>query len=428
MLEIIYNNMAQYDELLKNTEEGKEKLEKISGINISELILPIDDIVKNLMKYENEFLTDDDVNLMVDGFSDNSPILKDLENIKQEGDTPYKQKLISNSINKIKEDIEKAGILPLAKDNFYFKKAKDLASELVEKIMNFLRKVKELLQELVYAVVNLVSAIPGGILMLMPFAFNVPGMISLIMTVLTSISSLKSKCADVLENYKFFDKLEIIFSRPSLNIISYIINTLHTVLVDIICGTLIKSTEFIDEAFNKIREIISKDGDNAKKICKRLKKLKYIYKKKDKWLIDVNYNKEKPDSIDPDDADEIESILETWEVFDVEACGNCGIRCDSTGIRRKEDMNEILNKIDEFSSEVENLNEKIPSDKSKFDLILQNENDYQEYVYDISLPNGEKIIGLTEEELQFYLDKYNVIYSDNTKYTYSIDYEPLIKI
>ena len=42
----------------------------------------------------------------------------------------------------------------------------------------------------------------------------------------------------------------------------------------------------------------------------------------------------------------------------------------------------------------------------------------EEYiVFDVELPNGEKIIGLTEEEVEGLRSTYNVIFSDNTKFS-----------
>ena len=50
------------------------------------------------------------------------------------------------------------------------------------------------------------------------------------------------------------------------------------------------------------------------------------------------------------------------------------------------------------------------------------------FVYDIELPNGEYILGLTEDEFQFYKNTYNVIYSNNIIYKYGYsNLSPMMK-
>lgn len=425
--------MGQYDKLLININKAQEDIQKMSALPLDKLTLENKDIVKNMLANDMPKLEKEDIDIMVDGFKTFGNNALDfageklsqaeeaLKSMVDQGDTPFKIKQIKD---KIKQAIEDQDIFPLAIDSAYYEKAKELKNELVEKILGFVRKVKELLTDFVNMIVSLATTIPGAALMLAPFAFNVPGMITLLFNFLMLISKFITKCIDVREKFRKFNKINLIFSDGALELVASVINKLYEVLVESICKPFklifggIKAT--IDDLISKT---IDNDGKSARKVCRKLKKLDYIRKVPPlygDWEINTDID-------DEDDLDEIEFLIGPIDGSDPEV-GSWKLKSNwqSKGVcvERKLDLKSLVEdgvvvggkkiKIQDIESQIDNFMVDLDIPSKIEDINL----DEYTYVYDVELPNGEIILGLSEDEFDFYQDKYIILYS-NSKYRYS---------
>jgi hypothetical protein len=268
--------------------------------------------------------------------------------------------------------------------------------------MEFVRKVVELVKEIAFAVVTIGTSISGGVGMLAPFAFNVPGMITMILDIIMLLLSLKSKALDALSIFPFFSVLNVLCSEAALNTISAILSKLYRILKNSILSILLSIEDFIKRAISAIKNSTSsdKEGRRARTIARRLRSMEYL-----------------PNNdfvrVDEDDIDEVERILEDWEVV------KTGKYIDQTKIEAT--LGEVKRKvsIDELLKELDNLDNVVVNVKDLTGISGDFEENVNEdiVVIDVELPKGEKIIGLSEEELDGLRSTYNVIFSENTRYT-----------
>jgi hypothetical protein len=165
---------------------------------------------------------------------------------------------------------------------------------------------------------------------------------------------------------------------------------------------LLSIEDFIKRAISAIKNSTSsdKEGRRARTIARRLRSMEYL-----------------PNNdfvrVDEDDIDEVERILEDWEVV------KTGKYIDQTKIEAT--LGEVKRKvsIDELLKELDNLDNVVVNVKDLTGISGDFEENVNEdiVVFDVELPNGEKIIGLSEEELDGLRSTYNVIFSENTRYT-----------
>lgn len=478
-----------YEKLLQNITESRSKIEGFSGLDIRSLLLSDSEVVKNLIHNDSPSLDKDDINLIVDGFKSSSykkdnteeklSLLKDqslnllsdlqkesnklsttdkelsnkmneqikdsktkLDNIiskteqdiidlKNEGNTPYKSKLIDESLV---EQMKTQSTSPMPTNSPYYSKAKKLKNLIIEKVSEFIYKVIDLIVDCVLALINMAASIPGGILMLSPFAFNAPGMVSLITSVIQIILNVCGKYKNTLSYFSYFEDLNLVLPEPFLTIISEILNVLFS-LINTIFGAF-NLNEFIGKAKETITSNCSneKNAEMSNKVVKRLRKLKYFYIDKNMWYEDINYLKKKSNGermaamVSEEDEDEVESLLKDWTIISIDK------KTGGVVIKRKNsncsevlalldniNVNSDLLKVDTGSLKINNTEIIIPDFKNLLsnDKIKEDAKNIDIYVYDIQMPNGQIIFGLTEEELNYYKDKFLIIYSNDTKFEYS---------
>jgi len=416
-----------YNKLLQDITSIEGELgSAIPGFDINQFLLDDKEIVKKLIADENPAMPPADIELMTDGFKNlgtntdatdeeaqdtaSRPGLgltsqgisqseDQLTNLSELGDTPFKKNLIDESI---KKQVDTQKQYPLTEDSPYYKKARSLKATIKQKIMEFVRKVVELVKEIAFAVVTIGTSISGGVGMLAPFAFNVPGMITMILDIIMLLLSLKSKALDALSIFPFFSVLNVLCSEAALNTISAILSKLYRILKNSILSILLSIEDFIKRAISAIKNSTSsdKEGRRARTIARRLRSMEYL-----------------PNNdfvrVDEDDIDEVERILEDWEVV------KTGKYIDQTKIEAT--LGEVKRKvsIDELLKELDNLDNVVVNVKDLTGISGDFEENVNEdiVVFDVELPNGEKIIGLSEEELDGLRSTYNVIFSENTRYT-----------
>jgi hypothetical protein len=390
-----------FNNLMKTIDKVENK--PIPGVfDISSMLLPTNEVVKNILIMEDN-LSKEDAELMVEGFAGNtgkkkSKSEKEIDSLKDEADTKYKGELIKKSVDDNKNSLTDTDTgAPLSSKSPYHKKAKEILLLIKEKVTQFFRKVKELIKEIVSVTVSIVSSIPGAGLMVSPFAFNVPGMITMLMQMIQLISMLASKVADLVGFFKYFKMLPLVLSPANLNKVSSLINTSY--------GGVSKAFSPLQKSidkFNKASQSTIKSKTNEEKqgrtITSRLRKIKYINWQINKYTIQRS-------KVEEDDLDELEDILEQWEVVRLNNRRNAVRRkkvLDSNG--KEVNINDLLNLLDEL---VDDIQQNLPEVSEEDDVI-----------YDVRFSDGRNLFGVTRKEVEDLESTYNIIYSDNVKYSF----------
>lgn len=391
---------SQMDKLLENIESAEKNL-KAPGFDMNKYLLPDSEVVKNLIAIRNPNMKKGDINLMVDGLGgtgEQSESIKNMEKLVDDVDTPFKKKQISDTVEDAKNNLDKTGI-PLPKSDFMYEEGKDLKRMMIEKSFEFVRKIQELIQDIAFAAIALSQSIPGSILLIItpvfPVpAFNIPGMITMLMNIILTLNSLKSKCADVKGIFVYFSKIRIVCSEKDANTVAGILNGFNKTLDTTIFSFTSKIDAFVGSASSAMKSSLdpSKEGKKVRTITKQLRKMDY--------LPNNNFS-----DVDEDDEDGVNNILEEWEVID---------RTNRTkAVRRKKESKDALDNALSSINKLDNVNNEL----KELTSINEPEGEpTQITVYDVEFPDGKIVKGLTKDQVDGYTKTYNVIYSPNVKF------------
>lgn len=377
--------------------------QSIPGIpDIKSLLLPTEEVVKNMLIAESG-LSKEDAELMIYGFQNSKSIIKsEIEEIYNEGDTLYKESNIRKSVEEqIKEISDTDTGAPLSSNSPYHKAARTLLSTMLDKLKQFFRKIKELGIEIGSTMVSIVSSMPGASLMVSPFAFNVPGMITMLMQMISLLSMLRSKMSDLTSYFKHFKELHLVLSPKDLDSVSSLIDSSYKATTLSFEPLESAIEKFIAKSKSRIEKKYNEDK-MSKKVTSRLRKLKYIRWYKSRYLIDIEYTK-----VDEDDIDEIEDILEQWDVININNY--------KVAVKRKQylDINDEPIDLMDLISNLDKLTE--VSDNISLDLKPSTQNDI---LYDVVFDGGDILMGLSTDEVEGLRIKYDVIYSPDIKFNY----------
>lgn len=390
-----------------------DKVEKkpIPGVfDISSMLLPTNEVVKNILIMEDN-LSKEDAELMVEGFAGNtgkkkSKSEKEIDSLKDEADTKYKSELIKKSVDDNKNSLTDTDTgAPLSSKSPYHKKAKEILLLIKEKVTQFFRKVKELIKEIATVTVAIVSSIPGAGLMVAPFAFNVPGMITMLMQMIQLISMLASKVADLVGFFKYFKMLPLVLSPDNLNKVSSLINTSYRG-VSKAFSPLQKSIDKFNGVSKNVINSKSNSEKFGKSVTKRLRKINYI-KWNDATSLSPPFNQYiiQKSKVKEDDLDELEDILEQWEVVRLNNRRNAVRRKKLIDVNGdKVNIDDLLGLLDDLVGDIQ---QNLPEVSEEDDVI-----------YDVRFSDGRNLFGVTRKEVEDLESTYNVIYSDNVKYSF----------
>jgi hypothetical protein len=395
--------MSNYELLLSNLDKLEKNISILSenSLSLDKYFLPTNDIIKNLIKIENPYLSSDDINLMVDGFGSKedlenirngssistSKTINDLLDLENQVDSESKSLIVSNIVDNSLSDIESLN----TPSDTYYQKAEDIKNDIKNSFDIFQQKAKDLLLETNISSLMIINSIPGSILSgsVAPFVPNIPGAISSISNVMITLVGLKSKFISLLPELKKVKKINLILNKNGVNIISGFLNALITLLLGPIINILKAIKEFIKRAISALLSHTEarKEEKRARKIAKQLRNYKY--------LPNNNFN-----SVDEDDKDDIELILEEWEVVEVGAKkpGKLG------KVKRKNSIEETLSKLDDLSNQLDDFENLVPSIDTP---------DNTELLYDVELSNGDILLGLNINEVNALSSKYELIFASS---------------
>jgi hypothetical protein len=397
--------MSNYEILLSNIDKLEENILILSEnpISLSKFLLPTNEIIKKIIMIENPLISTDDIALMVDGFGSK----EDLDNIRN-GITTTTSKTFNELLDleaQAGSDIKYEEIKQLVNDSIgelvtyplnnpsdtYFQKAEELKLDIKNSFDIFQQKTKDLLTEVNISSLMIANSIPGSLLSgsITPFVPNIPGAISNISNVMLVLKSLKSKFISILPELKNIKKINIILTSKGVNVISGFLNGLISLLNGLILNILKKINDFINLAINSLLSHINstKEEKRARKIARQLRNYKY--------LPNNNFNQ-----VDDEDKDDVELILQEWEVVEVgsKKPGKIG------KVKRRNSIEDSLSKLNDLSNQLNDINDLLPT----LDV-----DDEFETLYDVELANGEKLLGLTIQEVNSLSSKYELIFASS---------------
>ncbi len=400
--------MSNYSKLLNNLELLEENINNLSSnpFSIDKYLLPTDKIIKNIILIENPYISTGDIDIMIDGFGTTEE-LKDIRN----GISKSKSKTIDNILDiesEVDSEVKSSAISKIIDDSLsesnayslnnptdvYFQKADNLKKELVNSFNVFQSKSKDLLLETNISTLMITNSIPGAILSgsVAPFVPNIPGAISVISNVMITLTQLKSKFISLLPELKNLKKINLILSGSGLNIVSSFLNNLISLLIGPIFKVLMLVSDFIKNAIGSLLKHTDskKEQKRARQIAKKLRSYDYLPKN--------DYT-----SVDADDIDDVELILEEWTVVDVGAKkpGRLG------KVKRKVNLNDSLKILEDSLSTIDDFKELLP-DLNNIDSI--DTIDSSSIVYDVELSNGEILYGLTIEDVNLLKENYEITF------------------
>lgn len=370
--------------------------ESVDGVDLNKLFLPNKEIVKLIIRQRNGKISKDDIDLMVNGFPANGLLKGDLStlvDIKNKMDTPFKRRFVENTINDFKKNFSKYNI-PIDENDEMYKDAENMKRMFKQKLREFVRKGKELIEDSTFATISLSQSVPGSIQLVvtptfpMP-SFNISGMMTMIISVLLSMKSIISKYLDFREIIPYFDVIYMLLGKKDANKIAGIINSIYNTVNAILDGIINRVRDFINVILSLFKSLLDprEEAKRAKKVQKQLKKLKYL----------PNNNMSK---VDEDDVDSVNAILDEWEVVDNST--------EDRLLRRKKEARDTIEQARNELNKLENINNELEElTNIKEDITIEDE---ETIVYDIELPDGKIIKGLTRDEIKNYEINYNILY------------------
>jgi hypothetical protein len=385
-----------------------------SNFDISKSFLPNEEVIKNIIKSQYPQYDDDVLNMMVGLTSSlsglTSSIASSLSGLTSSiassasgltSSIASSASGLTSSISKENQDLKdftkKNNIWPLPKDSSYHKESEKKKSEIKEAVMLMVKEQEEILDELVKVSIQTSSSIAGASLLISPPSFNVPGAISLILLVVTSIGVLISKILSTIENLAPLKYLPLVLPEDKYDSIVAPINISVLILI-----SLYDSTRVLQKLIDKLMSALKKkiktsnsvvtqekscallvvDLDNLKKakvgaarLVGRSRPTKSQLEKQAKLIEEKKAEiKECRDKVD---------ILKNSENLSLDPLS----------------LNEILNTIDPLNEMRE---------------ISEVNTQFLSYVYDVHLPDGSVITNLSDVELESIRSKYNLIFDNRS--------------
>lgn len=264
---------------------------------------------------------------------------------------------------------------PLSEGHSFYKEAQTIKEDVKRSAALVMAHKKELLNNIISSSTLLASSIPGMALMISAPPWNVPGAMSLGATVLSVLNDLIAKSVKVINNIQPLKKMYLVMSEKKFDAIVRILNPIISVLIAIL-NPIEKIRNFISKLINRLKGLVS-----AKSCRKQLRQIRREIRRKTIAKI-LERKKEEKKEI----QEEIDDLKERLK----SVMNDCGKK---TNI--EQDIDKLNSLVDEINSESDRWIETL-----RF-----------ETVYDVQLPNGDILIGLSEEELTNLKKDYTIIFN-----------------
>jgi hypothetical protein len=384
-----------------------------SNFDISKSFLSDEEVIKNMIKSQYPQYDDNVLNLMVGLTSSAASTLSGLTSSVAStlsGLTSSVASTLSgltssvastasgltSSISKENQDLkdftEKNKIWPLPKDSSYHKESEKKKSEIKKAVMLMVKEQKEILDELVKVSIQTGSSIAGASLLISPPSFNVPGAVSLILLVVTSIGVLISKILSTIENLAPLKYLPLVLPKDKYDSIVAPINTSVLILI-----SLYDSTKVLQKLINKLMSALKKKIRTTNPVTTQEKSCELLVTDLS-GLEKAKFGRGRPTKL------QLEKQAKLIEEKKAE-------------IKECRDKVDILKKSENLSLESLTLSEILNTIDPLNELreIAEVNTQFLSYVYDVHLPDGSVITNLTDIELENIRSKYNLIFDNKSR-------------
>lgn len=420
--------MAQFDTYLKNLEELEGKI-YAGGFDINKYLLSEKEVVKKLLSYKNPLLKKDDIDLMVDSEEDTLKKFDDKEErkAKRKEKTDKLKQQSKEEVEKLKQkaEEEKEKIREKIKElkkiykealKAIYEEAKKIKEEIRKAVFTLINTFKELTKELITALIQTVSSVSAVVVLVSAPPFNIPTALSLVLIVVDSYMKLVSKITNIaLPLLSPTKKLALVTDKKNLSIVSTLLNVVVEGIlalwnpINLLVKVIKALIEFIISLFKR------KEPSIFRKATRKLRKLGYIRKIGPDPLSNPPFTKrgDRQDDVDvaiysydEDDVDEVKDLLDQFKLNGdgdklTDKVVAYNLRVEIGGEERNIDIKSELESLNDLLTELDKSPNEVESSISETD-------EYSEFVYDILLPDGTKLINISEEGLDVIKNQYKV--------------------
>lgn len=433
--------MSRFDNLKDNIEtfEGQAFA---TEFDITPYLLSDDDAVKKLISVKNPKLTKDQIDLIVDdeetlikrvedsveeyptdvdnvdseitqSIEELSPEQREIRKIERESrrknqkEAIERKKVEAEERKKEKiEEIKESKRIYRDKLKEFYEEVKRIKTNIKNAVFNLFKSAKELSKELVLAIIKTSSSIPGISIMITAPPWNIAHAITATTMIVDSYLKLIKDVKNVAPTLGPLNYLPAITDKKNLSILSTIINIPMKIVIGL-WKPIIALNQVIKSLLGFIKSSLKKNRDKIfRKATKKLKKLGHLKRRGPALKVaDTTIRGVIGDpyvtefglvfSYDEDDVEEVVDLLTTFKING--APNNVSTR--------------VVDYQISFDGSLDNIESEL--DRLEFDISKDiKDDDFEDYIYDVKLPDGTIIKNISDEGIEYLKSKYTIQYSN----------------
>jgi hypothetical protein len=341
---------------------------------------------------------------------------------------------------------------------------KKVKNDIKVAVFNFLNKFKEVATSFILAIIKSITSIPGAIVMAVLPPWNIPGAVTSLLVVLSNYLEVLSKVQQIIPFLRPLTKIPNIVGENRVNFLGKIFDVITLALIALY-GPIIAFNKFIKKIIEIIKSLFSQKRNKKvfKQATKKLVKLGHIEStktkftvviednepklkrttrgikrenddnlpttEKDKFELDTKDENQQPVTVeifsyDEDDVEEILSLLNQFKIRKNSDTNNPPRWGGREHVYKYRNQKEL----DELQAQIEDIDKTINDEQSGMNIlsgILLNEvgedlliladidsaaEEFEQFVYDIVLPDGTVIPSISQEGLDYYRQKFDLIF------------------
>lgn len=429
--------MTNYDVLIDNI----TKLEDAAYTNefpIEKFLLDEKEVVKKILKQKNPQLTDEEVDYIVEN---EDTLIKKEEN-KTTKEEAKKKKTKKNKEDKKKENEEERKKreaeleaakeqkrkeikekIKVYKDTYkeklkqLYTEAKALLREIKAAVFRLIKDIKDITKKFVTSTIQTFSSIPAIAIMIAAPPWNIAAAISTTMLIVDVYLELLNRTKNVIPFLDPLRKLSLVTDKKNLSVLSSILNVPVKILLALwapilAIGDLVK--KLIDSILNILK---NRRTSVFKKATAKLRSLGHIPHNPESIGVagieikpygdrrEYTVNGIRLHAYSEEDAEEVADLLSTFRV-------NAPNQSNPSSSNKVIAYNSTL--ADELQGKLEDLNEQLNQPDLNFPDTTNAGKENQPSgstttVFDVELPDGSKLYGISEEQLEDLKLSYNVV-------------------
>ena len=390
--------MSVYNDLENNISK-LESLITSSDFDITKYFVSDDEVVKRILQIKNPNITESQIVLMVNGVGkfkedvdnrlkkvdDNKALTDDQKKTLKDHIVKETKDIIGSSIHAINPILEK--IYPINKEAL-LNESKRMKSEVMSSVSKIVKESKNIPKSLANASLLAISGISGASILIATIPVpNLPAAISLLSSIIETYVAIIDKLKSVVSSLYPLKNIRYVTNDDNFYRVAVTMNSFLKILIGLFNPIILLERQ-IKTILEFLTSLFSRDNmeDNIKTVTKRLRKLDYLPRN--------NFSR-----VGEDDEEEVKRILEQYDVIDRDS--------RTRAVRFKNNLeSQLKSQLDTLTKTVEE-SVNIP-DPSEVQLDINDQ-----YVYDVRLPDGTNLYGLTKDELEDLEEFYNLRINNN---------------